>query len=141
MIDANPRATKLGRYLPEKSMSWAKLVRENRKARGYNRRELAKVAFVDPSLITLIERDGHVPRRNVIESLAAALIVDCDLALLVAGYAPASIAKHAERFLSTRQMMDLPHDLQSIVHKLHVAPRKVRDKAAAYIDGLLADLL
>jgi hypothetical protein len=105
------------------------------------RRELARLACVDPSLMTIIERDGHIPRRDIVSAIGAALLVNHELALIVAGYLPDTMRNHAERILATRQMMDLPLELQSIIHKLHAAPKRIRDKAAAYIDGLMADLI
>ncbi len=68
--------------------AWANYVKEKRKSKNFTRRQLAMLAKIDPSYMTLIERDGFVPKRDKVISLAS--VVDCDPGemLLMAGYSP-----------------------------------------------------
>jgi transcriptional regulator with XRE-family HTH domain len=61
------------------------------------RRKLAELAKIDPSYVTLIERDGYVPRKDKVLEIAKALEVDANQILLMAGYAPEGIP--AKEFL------------------------------------------
>ncbi len=67
---------------------WAEYVRKHREKAGKTRRDIAKGAGIDPSYVTLIERDGYVPNRLKVEALAVALLRPVGEALLAAGYAP-----------------------------------------------------
>lgn len=73
------------------SPALATLVRDRRKARRLTRRELARIVGCDPSYITLIERDGYVPRRPIATAIAQAL-GDEEGILLAAGYSNGAIA-------------------------------------------------
>lgn len=57
----------------EFSPRWAAFVTKHRKAKDWTRRQLAFAANVDPSLITLVERDGHIPLRERVQSIGRAL--------------------------------------------------------------------
>lgn len=108
--------------------AWATYVKEKRKARHLTRRKLAELAKIDPSYVTLIERDGYVPRKDKVLELARALEVDVDHTLLVAGYAPEKVslkdlldrleAIHAEKSMdrelrtALREVVHLPKDKQ-----------------------------
>jgi transcriptional regulator with XRE-family HTH domain len=108
--------------------TWANYVKEKRKAQHLTRRKLAELARIDPSYVTLIERDGYVPRKDKVLELAKALQVDVDHTLLVAGYAPEKIslkdlldrleAIHAEKSMdrelrsALREVIHLPKDKQ-----------------------------
>ena len=76
------------RRLPE----WGAYVTSHRKQLHLTRRELAYRACIDPSYLTLIERDGSVPASDIVERVAKALSVDVDMTLLIAGYAPSTRA-------------------------------------------------
>ena len=71
--------------------AWANYVRDRRKACQMTRRKLAELAKIDPSYVTLIERDGYVPRKDKVLEIARAIQADADHTLLVAGYAPDQI--------------------------------------------------
>ena len=73
------------------NQEWAKYIKMQRKRQGLTLRCLADRAGVDPSYVTLIERDGYIPRRDKVLALAKALECDVDRTLLEAGYAPATI--------------------------------------------------
>lgn len=74
-----------------KNQDWANYVKERRKAKQLTRRKLAELAKIDPSYVTLIERDGYVPRKDKVLEIARAIQADVDRTLLVAGYAPEQI--------------------------------------------------
>ncbi|MBI3929305.1 MAG: helix-turn-helix transcriptional regulator [Armatimonadetes bacterium] len=74
-----------------RNQAWANYVRDRRKARQLTRRKLAELAKIDPSYVTLIERDGYVPRKDKVLEIAKAIQADVDRTLLVAGYAPEKI--------------------------------------------------
>lgn len=67
---------------------WAEFVKENRIQSKMTKRQLALKADVDPSYITLIERDGFVPKPRIVLNLAVVMYLDMDLTLMKAGYAP-----------------------------------------------------
>lgn len=75
----------------ERNLRWAAYVTEKREARDMAKSELGYRAEIDPSYITLIERDGYLPRRDKVIKLAEVLLVDTDECLLMAGYAPVSL--------------------------------------------------
>lgn len=70
---------------------WGRYVREIRLRRGLTARQLADKADITPSYITLIERDGYVPKMAVAERLATALGADRDYFLGQAGYATPAV--------------------------------------------------
>lgn len=74
---------------------WADFVSQNRKSQGMTRRKLAETAGIDPSYITLIEKNGVIPRKDKVIRLAEALNQDTDAALLLAGYAPKNLQPEA----------------------------------------------
>lgn len=66
--------------------SWSKWVTCHRERCGWSKRYLAKRIKMNPSYVTLWERDGRVPRRNVVISLAFAFGLDLKSSLSEAGY-------------------------------------------------------
>lgn len=70
---------------------WGRYVREIRQRRRLTARALADKANLDPSYITLIERDGYVPKQAAVERLAIALGADLDYFLGQAGYATPAV--------------------------------------------------
>lgn len=72
--------------------SWGIFVKEKRKAKQMTRRRLAELAKLDPSYVTLIERDGYVPRQDKVVGIAEALVIDPTECLLAAGYATDEVA-------------------------------------------------
>lgn len=118
--------------------AWANYVRDKRKAKHLTRRKLAELAKIDPSYVTLIERDGYVPRKDKVLELARALEADIDHTLLVAGYAPEKVSLkdllerldtlHAEKSMdrelrsALREVIHLPKDEQKkLGHMIMVA--------------------
>lgn len=114
--------------------AWANYVRDKRKAKHLTRRKLAELAKIDPSYVTLIERDGYVPRKDKVLELARALEVDVDHTLLVAGYAPEKVSLkdllerletlHAEKAMdrelrtALREVIHLPKDEQKRIGQM-----------------------
>jgi len=74
-----------------RNQTWANFIKEKRKLKHLTRRKLAELAKIDPSYVTLIERDGYIPRKDKVQDIARALEVDSNQILLMAGYAPDSI--------------------------------------------------
>ena len=61
-------------------------------------REVAAASGIDPSYLTLIERDGYGPKMPLVTALANVLTakkIEQDELMFLAGYAPANIS-HAE---------------------------------------------
>jgi len=81
------KPTKVSRYCKK----WGAYFREIRTRRDMTARALAEKANVDPSYITLIERDGAVPSRCYVERLAIALGADQDFFMGQAGYATPNV--------------------------------------------------
>lgn len=100
--------------------AWANFVKEKRKARHLTRRKLAELAKIDPSYVTLIERDGYVPRKDKVLELARALEVDVDHTLLVAGYAPekVSLKDLLDRLESLQAEKTMDRELRSALREL-----------------------
>ncbi|NDD28315.1 MAG: XRE family transcriptional regulator [Proteobacteria bacterium] len=136
--------------------AWATYVKEKRKTRHLTRRKLAELAKIDPSYVTLIERDGYVPRKDKVLELARALEVDVDHTLLVAGYAPEKVslkdlldrleAIHAEKSMdrelrtALREVIHLPKDKQKelghmIMVHLHPGKEEVGRGKKANVAG------
>lgn len=73
---------------------WAKWIEAKRKGAGLTRKELALVAGIDQSYITLFERDGLLPSHGVANSLGWVFAgqsgeqADYDRTMLLAGYVP-----------------------------------------------------
>jgi len=80
-----------------RNQGWANYIKEKRKAKHLTRRKLAELAKIDPSYVTLIERDGYIPRKDKVNEIARALEVETNQILIMAGYAPDGIS--AKEFL------------------------------------------
>lgn len=115
--------------------AWASYIREKRKARHLTRRKLAELAKIDPSYVTLIERDGYVPRKDKVHELARALEVDVDHTLLVAGYAPenASLKDLLEGLQSVQAEKKMDRELRSALRELIHLPKDEQKKVGHMI--------
>jgi transcriptional regulator with XRE-family HTH domain len=122
-----------------KNQDWANYVKERRKARQLTRRKLAELAKIDPSYVTLIERDGYVPRKDKVLEIARAIQADVDRTLLVAGYAPEQIPVDdlLERIegYKTEKVLDseLREALQELFTLSTAQQRKVAEMLHAYV--------
>lgn len=99
-----------------RNQSWANYVKEKRKLKHLTRRKLAELAKIDPSYITLIERDGYVPRRDKVLEMSKALEVDPNQVLLMAGYAPEGIGP--KEFLQKIESIKLEQSFQEEMLKV-----------------------
>lgn len=70
-----------------RDMTWADWVRVQRKRRLLTRRKFASLVGVDPSYVTLMERDGTVPSRLVVENIGR-LFGSVEEATVMASYVP-----------------------------------------------------
>lgn len=120
----------------DRNMAWAKHVRENRKARQMTRRALAFKADIDPSYLTLIERDGYVPRKNHIKRIGL-IFGDVGAALLVCGHVPEEHAGRVRAFLRGALPDHVPEDIAPTIRELADAPAHLRKQATAVIAALL----
>jgi transcriptional regulator with XRE-family HTH domain len=66
---------------------FAKLVTRARKEHDLTNKEIAEQIGVDQSLMTLIQKNGHVPNHDICLRLAAVLGINEDSFLVMAGYA------------------------------------------------------
>ncbi|MCA9797190.1 MAG: helix-turn-helix domain-containing protein [Vulcanimicrobiota bacterium] len=122
-----------------RNQAWANYVRDRRKARQLTRRKLAELAKIDPSYVTLIERDGYVPRKDKVLEIAKAIQADVDRTLLVAGYAPEKIPVKdlLEKIESYKADKMLEKELRVAIRELfNLTPgqqKKVAEMLDAYV--------
>ena len=110
--------------------TWANYMRDKRRAKNFTRRHLASLAKVDPSYLTLIERDGCVPRRDKVLSFSEILSVDPDEMLLMAGYAP-----NNDTFINSKSFTP---ELLTLVKKLSELDKQTQIKAGEIIKSCLS---
>jgi transcriptional regulator with XRE-family HTH domain len=128
-----------------KNLLWANYIKEKRKIKHLTRRKLAEMAKVDPSYLTLIERDGFVPRRDKVIRLAKALDCDTDECLLTAGYAPqkVQVTEFLERLERYKDDRDMDEDLKRVIREIRTYPadeqRKIAQMITAYLQVLTKD--
>lgn len=125
-----------------RNQAWANYVRDKRKARGLTRRKLAELASIDPSYVTLIERDGYVPRKDKVLEIARAVEADMDHTLLVAGYAPEKIPvkdllDRLEHFKSEKVLdKELRASIRELFDLSSAQQKKVSEMLNAYVRTL-----
>ena len=125
-----------------RNQAWANYVKDKRKARGLTRRKLAELAKIDPSYVTLIERDGYVPRKDKVLEIAKAVEADLDHTLLVAGYAPERIPVRdlLERLETFKAEKILDKELRASIRELFdlsgAEQKKVAEMLNAYVKTL-----
>lgn len=122
-----------------KNLLWANYIKEKRKIKHLTRRKLAEMAKVDPSYLTLIERDGFVPRKDKVSRLARALGCDTDECLLTAGYAPqkVQVTEFLERLERYKDDRDMDEDLKKAVRDIRTFPADEQKKVAQMITAYL----
>ncbi len=84
---------------------WGAWVRRNRKQQGMTMRELAEACCIDASYLTLIERDGFVPSRDVCENIGRVLDSP-EAALIECLMLPASMKTKAIAWLARMRELD-----------------------------------
>ena len=122
-----------------KNNLWANYVKEKRKGKHLTRRKLAELAKVDPSYLTLIERDGFVPRKDKVARLARSLECDIDECLLTAGYAPqkVQVTEFLERLGRYKDDRDMDEDLKKAVREIRTYSAEDQKKLAQMISVYL----
>ncbi|MBQ7568409.1 helix-turn-helix transcriptional regulator [bacterium] len=119
--------------------AWGSYVRMGRKKQGMTLRQVAAIAGIDASYITLIERDGYIPKRDKVIALAKSLDLDVDRALLEAGYAPEGIAIStilSKNTLETTEDILIPElskCLRELISLSSVQQRKVADFLNSFV--------
>lgn len=123
-----------------RNISWAIFVKERRKARGLTRRKLAEMAEIDPSYVTLIERDGYVPRKDKVEMIAQALEADLDQTLLTAGYAPQQmpVGMLIDKLETVKTQTDLVPELKRTIHELFELDEEQQKQASLYLKSFIS---
>ncbi len=122
-----------------KSLQWANFVKMHRKRQGLTLRQLGHLAGIDGSYVTLIERDGVVPRKDKVLALARALGVNEDHMLLEAGYAPESITGTAilgrqdPEFSEGTLIPDLSNTMRELYSLNQAQQQKVAELLSAYV--------
>jgi len=71
---------------------WSRWLREHRLGAKMSKLQLATEVGCDPALLTLMERDGHVPRREKVRGIGRVFgcVAEAELS---AGYLPASASR------------------------------------------------
>ncbi len=122
----------------DRNRAWGKWVKDKRNAQILTRKELADLAQMDASYITLIERDGYVPRRPFVTRIGMAL-GDANGALVAAGFIPPEMSSRIREFMRCPQQSKLPGDIAPTVRKLAESTTNVRRQAVAVIEALLSE--
>ena len=120
-----------------KNKEWSEIINYHRCKKGISRCRLAEMVDVDPSYITLIERNGQVPRRDKVVALARALDGDLDEMLLKAGYAPENISTEAVLELAGRKddQRQLVPALHETMRELAALPEEQQQRVAEVINA------
>lgn len=113
--------------------AWANYIKDKRKKKKLTRRKLAELAKVDPSYLTLIERDGYIPRRDKITSFAAALEAESNEMFIMAGYIPENLPPEMKTSLQAVVGKGLSNELTQALQKLVQLDRQQQRKAASVI--------
>ncbi len=122
-----------------KNSEWALFVSQKRKSNRLTRRKLAELASIDPSYVTLIERDGYVPRRDKVMDIAKAVLADVDRTLLIAGYAPETISTEQllEGLDNIKTSQVLEKDLRSVIHDFFTLSPNEQKKVAEMLKAYM----
>lgn len=125
---------------------WANFVAEHRKQLGLTKRNLAELANIDASYVTLIENRGCTPRRDKVIKIAKALKTNIEQTLLVAGYAPDKLAKasinisNLSKIDETKDIFCFVPALQDSINKLAKLDDNNQVAVAKLIDVFLQPL-
>jgi transcriptional regulator with XRE-family HTH domain len=122
-----------------KNKLWSNYVKEKRKGKHLTRRKLAELSKVDPSYLTLIERDGFVPRKDKVAKIARALDCDIDECMLTAGYAPhrIGVTEFLERLERYKDDRDMDEDLKAVIREIRTLSAEEQKNAAKMITAYL----
>lgn len=119
---------KKGKRGVQRCTRWGRYVAEIRVRRGLTRYQLADLADIDSSYVTVIERDGYIPSREVVKSMAKALGVDVDFFSGQAGYATPAVFNAYLKSLGLKPVATVTSIRKN---EKPVAARKPRELVAA----------
>lgn len=120
-----------------RNLQFARTVRDLRKSKQLTRRKLAEYSNIDPSYVTLIERDGYVPRPEKVSDLGRVL-GDRTRILFAAGYVPPELSGEICRIAKDHTVRRLTPDLQFVVEQLLEMPPAVQRQARDVIAALIS---
>lgn len=127
----------MGYKIPNARRSdWGEWVKQRRKARNLSKPALAKKLGIDSSYIILMERDGYVPRYEIVLGMALALDTPVDETLLRAGYAPHLPEEAWAVILQEGRRSNLKPELAAACQLHDLTPSEQR-QVAAFLDGVL----
>lgn len=119
------------------SRQWGTWVHDRRKVCRLTRRELAKTVKIDPSYVTLMERDGYVPHRDKVKAIGR-LLGDEQAACLLAGMLPDNLTPMEYQKLTLGlQFETLTRHCQRLVRALAKLPAKEQDQLTYTVRKLL----
>ncbi|MDQ7826288.1 MAG: helix-turn-helix transcriptional regulator [Candidatus Eremiobacteraeota bacterium] len=118
-----------------RNQAWANYIKEKRRLKHLTRRKLAELAKIDPSYVTLIERDGYIPRRDKVLEIAKALEVENNQILLMAGYAPEGIQvkEFLQKIDSMKFEQTFDEEMLLVLKEISALPPKEQKKVAQMI--------
>lgn len=125
-----------GRGKRERRKSWGLWVRRARKQQGLLMCQLAHAVCICPTYLTLIERDGYVPSRDIAENLGRVLDSP-EAALIEAGYLPPTLKGRALDAVDEKQRRNLDPITRQIVALLTGASERVRTQARDLVSVLV----
>lgn len=118
------------------SDTWSALIKHHRRRLNLTAKKLAQRAGIDPSYISLMERSGHIPKRDKVLALAQALQVDADSLLLAAGYVP----ENPEEWRDSAASLSIPEEIPEFGRCLRKISELSKDKqleAAQFLNSYL----
>lgn len=123
------------------SPRWSKFIRDARVSKGWTRKVLAQAVPCDASLITLIERDGHIPRRDMAENIGQALGLPLE-AVAAAGYldSPEQGLQRRQRqwlALQDRLPVEAINALELLSRVSRARQKEGLDRLCAYASGTI----
>lgn len=119
------------------SKEWAFWCKERRKQRRLTRRELAKIVKIDPSYVTLIERDGYIPLRDKVQAIGR-VFGDEQAACLLAGLLPDKMTPaQFQKLALGAQFETLSSHCKRLVRALATLPSKEQDQLTYAVRKLL----
>ncbi len=120
------------------SRVWGDWVKDRRKAKQMTRRALAIAADLDPSYITLMERDSYIPKRHVCARIGRVL-ADEETGMIMGGFIDLGRRRKLVHLPAHAEIDKLPEHLRILVRKLAKAPARVQEQAAAVLTVLVSN--
>lgn len=115
---------------------WANWVRDQRRAKQLTRRKLAELTAIDPSYVTLIERDGYIPRREVCGRIGKVLS-DEETGQIMAGFVPLRLRRQMLGCKDSEELGRLPGTLRHLVALLSTSTPSLQTQATSLLTALV----